>query len=312
MPGARHGTAWPKVTRRVGGRGGTPARPRRQQRGGAALPSRCPRFAPALFPLQTLRLPPICPPRPRQMSPPAASGPPTAACATASAAWPAGSCQGRARAAGFGGTDPPSPLPKPRAPRLLGLPSRGSFPTSPAAAVPWRLEPWGAGAAHTCAGTPALPASLDAPPSPGFPGRGAEGVPSLSPPPRRRLRGCWQLTPPRGLGRASQATSWGEAVPVVPPNPCPRWPQPRPPHPLLRVTVRGQWLRPPAPAAFHGGRRRRVGKFGKLCRPGKGGSGGGGATWSPEVLLRLSGSGLGDARGSLVLAGKGCWELGSS
>lgn len=67
MPGARHGTFWPKVTRRVGGRGGMPACPLRQHRGRAALPSRCPRFAPAVIPLQTLHLPPVCPPCPCRM-----------------------------------------------------------------------------------------------------------------------------------------------------------------------------------------------------------------------------------------------------
>lgn len=169
------GTAWPKVTQ-VGGTGGTPACPCRQQPDRAARPSRCPRFSPASFPLQTLHLPPVCPPCPCQMSPSAAGGPLTAACAMASSAWQAGSSQGRARAAGFGGTEPLSPIPKSRAPRLLGLPSRGSFPTSAAAAVPWCPEPWGAGGAHTCADTLPLPASLRVPTFPGF-SRRAGSVP---------------------------------------------------------------------------------------------------------------------------------------
>lgn len=52
----------------AGGRAGTPACPHRQQRGRAALPSRCLRFAAALFPLQLRICPPFAPSPPSDIT----------------------------------------------------------------------------------------------------------------------------------------------------------------------------------------------------------------------------------------------------
>lgn len=65
---------------------------------------------------------------------------------------------------------------------------------------------------------------------------------------------------------------------------------------------RGQWLWPPAPAAFHGGRRYLMGKFGKLWFTGKGG-----ARWSSEVMLGVGGLVLG-----LGMPEGACWKWGPS
>lgn len=306
MPGARHGTAWPKVTRRVGGRGGTPARPRRQQRGRAALPSRCPRFAPALFP------PPNFVPSP-SLSPSSLPDVPVGR------RWATDGClcHGQLCLAGWkllgqswscriwGGQTPCPRVPKPRVPGSRGSRHVGVFPTSPAAAVPWRPEPWGAGGAHTCAGTLPLPASLDVPTFPRFSRRGAEGS---VPPPRWRPRAFWQLTTPQDLGRAGQATSRGEAVPVVPPTRCPRWHRSRFLVPCF-VSPCGDSGRGPQ-HWLHFVRGRRCWEIRETLLPKERGIWG--VAWSPEVLLGLSASGVGDARGSLVLTGRGCWELGSS
>lgn len=161
------------------------------------FPPRRPRFAPALSP------PPNFAPAPN-LSPLSLPDVPVGSRWVPTAAWRAGSCQGRARAAGFGGDSPLSPLPEPRAPRLLGLPSRGSFPTSRAAALPWRSEPWGA-----------VPAALDVPPFPRFSGPGAEREPALSPTPVE-AEGVLAAHTPAGFGNSQPSLILGRSSACCP------------------------------------------------------------------------------------------------